>query len=383
MHLRALLPSLAVQLLAWPQVSQARAVEDSQYQRVGRAVNGTSPCNQTALPVCEEFTVPIHVDKTAPGEFSLENYNIKSLFAFAGRQVLVEADYDMSVRLCEPAAGIERKDTLQLLLHGATFSKIMWDFPYKPETYSWTRFMTNAGYTTLAVDFIGVGNSSKPDGLFEVHTETFVQTIHNFIQTIRAEGFMGRTYDKIAMAGFSVGSIVANSIADRYPDDADIIVLLGVTWDLLWVYPAFLSGMQTDAGVIDPERWGYLPDFYQTHPSIEAREVACFWGEFDEGALEMDFETRDMDTLGMAISFTYHLVTAKEFSGPVFLGIGQQDTTFCRKTCGSQPYAVYDRFPQANDHVVKVYENTGHALMYHHAAPNLYRDVQDFLDSHI
>ncbi len=99
--------------------------------------------------------IPLHVDKTVDSELSLDNYNIESLYAWAGRQILVDGDYEMSARLCEPPEGVDRKDTLQLLLHGATFNKHMWDFPYKPEKYSWVRHMAAAGYTTLAVDFVG------------------------------------------------------------------------------------------------------------------------------------------------------------------------------------------------------------------------------------
>lgn len=32
--------------------------------------------------------------------------------------------------------------------------------------------------------------------------------------------------------------------------------------------------------------------------------------------------TRDLDSLGAAITFTYHLVESSKYAGPVFLGIG-------------------------------------------------------------
>ena len=38
-------------------------------------------------------------------------------------------------------------------------------------------------------------------------------------------------------------------------------------------------------------------------------------------------QTRDFDTMGAAITFTYHLVEAPEFKGPVFLGIGRGTNT--------------------------------------------------------
>lgn len=105
--------------------------------------------------MCSDLTIPVHVNKSAPGSYSLEAYHVGILFALADRQILVEADYELSARFCEPGAGVKRKGTLQILAHGATFNKRMWDFPYQPEKYSWTRSMNQDGYSTLALDLVG------------------------------------------------------------------------------------------------------------------------------------------------------------------------------------------------------------------------------------
>ncbi len=85
--------------------------------------------------------------------------DLEILYALGERNILVDANYTLAARYCEPAPGIRRKDTLQVLVHGGTFNKVMWDLPFKPETYSWTRFMTLAGYSTLAVDLVGMSSS--------------------------------------------------------------------------------------------------------------------------------------------------------------------------------------------------------------------------------
>ncbi|CRK45151.1 hypothetical protein HYQ45_013183 [Verticillium longisporum] len=380
MHSLPLALSLSVQwLLLGVQPTVARAVVNGtpvEIDRVALSANTTD-----SLSLCRDFTIPISVNKTVEAELSLDDYDIESLYAWAGREVLVHGDYEMSARICDPPPGVERKDTLQLLMHGATFNKHMWDFPYKPETHSWVRFMANAGYTTLAIDYIGCGNSSHPDGLFDVQTELFVQTAHQIVQSIRTENLLGRSFSKISFVGFSIGAIVANAVADKFPEDADSLVLLGITWDREWLYPAFLAGLQTTASVVDPTRWGDRDPFYQTQPTLQARQVACFFGDFEEEAALADFETRDLDTLGMAITFSFHLVEAPKYEGPVFLGIGDHDSTFCPRKCGSQPYGVYDQFPLASEHVVKVYKDTGHALLYHRTAPLVMQDTLSFLAS--
>ena len=153
-----------------------------------------------------------------------------------------------------------------------------------------------------------------------------MQAMHEVIRLIRGGQYVGRQFKQIAFVGFSIGGIIANGLADKYPHDVDVYVLIGISWDLTWIYPAFLAGLQTSARTIDPDRWGHLEPYYQTQPTIEAREVACFYGEYEKDALAADFATRDFDTLGAAITFTYHLVDAPHFTGPVFLGIGESKT---------------------------------------------------------
>src|SRR5436309_15792146 len=71
------------------------------------------------------------------------------------------ADQSIVVRLCgaEPLAG----RVLHVLISGATYGSVAWDFPYQPERYSYVRALTRAGVATLNVDRLGIGASSHPD----------------------------------------------------------------------------------------------------------------------------------------------------------------------------------------------------------------------------
>ena len=55
--------------------------------------------------------------------------------------------YQVVGTLCSqgPAAG----KTVQLLLHGATYARYYWDFPYQSEHYSYVRSATKRGYATF------------------------------------------------------------------------------------------------------------------------------------------------------------------------------------------------------------------------------------------
>jgi pimeloyl-ACP methyl ester carboxylesterase len=240
--------------------------------------------------LCQDLRIPVSVKKTAGKEFHSELYNAEVLYAQADKQILVSNSYEMSARLCLPENSHgSHADTLQVLVHGASFNKNMWDVQYEPNTYSWVRRMSREGYPTLAVDLVGNGNSTFPDGLLEVQTQMYVETVHQLIQKIRKGEVDGRTWKKIVLVGFSIGGITANSLVQRYPNDVDAIVLHGISWDATWIYPAFLSGLQAPAQQIDPEKWGHLQPTYQTQSTRQGRLVACFAGSYDEGIVEYDW----------------------------------------------------------------------------------------------
>ncbi|KAK4642730.1 hypothetical protein QC761_400190 [Podospora bellae-mahoneyi] len=337
-------------------------------------------------PTCHDLSLSVPVTSTVPHhDFETSAYSAEVLYALATRQVLVTNTYNISARYCEPASSVAASDTIQLLIHGATFNKNMWDVAYKPESYSWVRRMTQVeGYPTLSIDLPGNGNSSFPDGLLESQTQVYVETAHSVIRQLKETSVVGnRQWDKVALVGFSIGAIVANSLALQHPDDSDAVVLHGISWDATWIYPAFLAGLQGPAQQIDPEKWGHLEPYYQTQANREGRRAACFAGSYEEGIVEYDWLTRDFDSLGAAITFTYHLVDAPEYRGPVFLGIGDQDSTFCGgQYCKHQPWDLYRKFPEATGYDVKVYPETGHLILYHDTAEQLMTDTVKFLRKH-
>lgn len=121
-------------------------------------------CSQYVFsePSCTNYDVTVQIDRTTRQSFDNGQYGIEILYALAGRETLVSNVYNLSSRLCEPAHANAHSGTLQLLLHGASFNKGMWDSEYMPETYSWVRRMNREGYPTLAVDLIGDSRFTSP-----------------------------------------------------------------------------------------------------------------------------------------------------------------------------------------------------------------------------
>ncbi|KAJ6065708.1 hypothetical protein N7444_001361 [Penicillium canescens] len=112
---------------------------------------------------CTNLVIPFNVTENSDGHFEDDDYSIEVLHNFMDFRDFRTATYHISGIYCTPPAqATNKQDTIQMLVHGATFSKIMWDWPWQPEKYSWTRRMHAEGYPTLAFDLIGSGNSSHP-----------------------------------------------------------------------------------------------------------------------------------------------------------------------------------------------------------------------------
>src|SRR5207237_4336047 len=111
------------------------------------------------------------------------------------------ANQTVSAILCRPPG---RGGTLQILLHGATYSHIYWDFPYRPERYSYVRAMSRAGYATLNLDRLGIGASSHPSADALTRTSEAYVT-HQLVQLALSGGFEGGPFEHVVLVGHSLG----------------------------------------------------------------------------------------------------------------------------------------------------------------------------------
>ncbi|MCJ1253709.1 hypothetical protein MMC24_001521 [Lignoscripta atroalba] len=327
---------------------------------------------------CTERMLTINLERTSRQNFTLDSYGHDVFFALTNKEILISGSYNLSTRTCIPAIN-SQADTIQLLAHGATYTKNMWDFAYQPERYSWTKKMNEAGFPTMAFDLIGAGNSSRPDAMREVQTQAHVETVRQLIERLRNGEIDGHEYKKVIFVGFSIGAAIGNSIGTQYPTAADQLVLLGVSWYSAYIFPALLLMLRSEANQIDPMRFGNFPDLYTTMPSRVTRQFSHLYGDFDPGVEEPDYRDLDADTVGEATSFTFHCGEAPYYTGPVFLALGNNDVTFCGPTCGDHHLEVYTKFPAASNHDPHTYPNTGHNILLHRTGAQMMNDVLAFI----
>ena len=89
---------------------------------------------------------------------SCEEYSIPARLAPAGW-----FEFNLVGELCW--RGDLKEQLLLILVSGAGYGPVYWDFPYQPETYSYKRSALKAGYATFNYYRGGVGESDHPFGL--------------------------------------------------------------------------------------------------------------------------------------------------------------------------------------------------------------------------
>ncbi|MGY6657083.1 alpha/beta hydrolase [Amycolatopsis sp. TRM77291] len=105
---------------------------------------------------------------------------------------------------------------VQVLLHGGTYDRDYWDWPYQPRRYSYVDSATRAGYATLNLDRLGYGRSSRPDPA-TLDFEAGGEAVHQVVRQLRPR------FRTIVLNGHSMGGLVAERAAGRGGVDAVIV----------------------------------------------------------------------------------------------------------------------------------------------------------------
>lgn len=101
--------------------------------------------------------------------------------------------------------------------------------PYNNYNYSYVNNALAAGYSTLAIDRLGIGNSSHGDPFNEIQAHAEVEAL-NAVTTKLRNGQVpqiGRSYEKVVHVGHSFGSIQSYWLSAIYPNNTDGVILTG------------------------------------------------------------------------------------------------------------------------------------------------------------
>jgi pimeloyl-ACP methyl ester carboxylesterase len=298
-----------------------------------------------------------------------------------------------------------------------------WDLSYNNYNYSYTDVAVDQyGYSTLAIDRLGVGQSSHPDPLNVVQAPTELATIYGITQMLRAgkiTALNGTRASKIVHVGHSFGSILSYELAAAYPTASDGLILTGFSANGTWLPQTIAAWNLQIASQNQPFRFGnlslaaidpilelyglvdlvaglalsfseiVLPNGYLTWGDLGANIFAFLTPSYYDPAIGPYTEQGKYPvTYGEILTIGSQPGPAPEFTGPVQVITGNEDAIFCGSNCsatGGASASVLSSagslFPKASVFEAYVQPRTGHALNVHYNSTGAFNVIQKFLIS--
>jgi pimeloyl-ACP methyl ester carboxylesterase len=267
-----------------------------------------SPAFAADGPSCQQVTVPVTLSPTDPTPYNVAGW------------------------LC--VNGSPAGKTVQVLVHGFTYDHRYWDWPESPQTYSYVRSATDAGYVTFAYDRIGAGASDHPaDGnTVTVGAAGFVQ--HQIVQGLRSGSIGGTAFGRVVAVGHSFGSSVVVDEAALF-HDVDGVILTGYAHQLApngyaavanAFYPAPMDPLFANAGLNNT--------YLTTVPGIRA-QLFFDTANTDASVISLDEAIKQTVTMGEFGGFSDpNAYATDQITVPVLLAVGQHDYLGCQPDAG-------------------------------------------------
>lgn len=282
----------------------------------------------------------------------------------------------VAAQLCQPA-GSGPDTPVQVLLHGGTYDRKYWDWPYRPSTYSYVEHANLAGFATLNVDRLGHGASDRPDPQ-ALDSAAHGYTVHQVVRALR-EGGLGTPFRTVVLNGHSMGGIAAERAAAH--GGVDAVIISGI--------PAESEpGPEREGGAESGPPDGALPFWpAEQDPAFADRDLPAGYLTTRPGARAELFLSPGAYEPEMAALEEMHkdTVTAAELRGvgaeavepppvgvPVLYVLGRQDALICRITrdCATDPAGSTTR---------EIIEDSGHSINLGAGAGTFYRRTISWL----
>ena len=320
----------------------------------------TLPQGQAAQPfileglTCEHYRIPTR--------FSAENW----------------FEYDIVGELCWTGQLSEK--TLQILIAGAGYGAVYWDFPYQPDTYSYKRAALREGYATFNYYRTGTGASDHPFGML-VNVENQVQVLAQIIQFLQTEKSIG----SIVTVGHSLGSVISLAHASEYSGQLSGIILTGFLHNS---NPAFNQAMRsgTDLAPFTSDFSGHIVDpVYMVSKSNTRKDIFYNLGNTDPLVPVVDELNRQTLTVAEIISMLkYFSMSAAAIQVPVLIVTGEEDFVVCggELECGDHQRVEEheQQFFSASACVkTRMIANAGHNINLHKNAQATYQILFEWL----
>ncbi|KAH8805999.1 Alpha/Beta hydrolase protein [Xylogone sp. PMI_703] len=303
--------------------------------------------------------------------------------------VQVKQSFSISAQYCIPSIAAANTDSIQVLLHGNTCNRKIWDglglSSLQDAGYSYQRAAAAAGHTTLALDMIGHGAStlSDPNTVDQMPIEASI--VNQITTSLRLQSNpLGQAFNQIVFVGHSYGSITGIAAARVFPNFADAMVLTG--WSSSLPLPSPLLSIELQPAQSVEQRFAELPLGYLTASNETGSINTFFGGKFDQSVAEANFKLQDVMTTGEGGSIGEGFQPASEFTGSVLVVTGADDILFCNPASGACANQLADSkalVPNATLFDTYAIPETGHDFTLHLSSQATFKFIQNWLDENL
>lgn len=158
-------------------------------------------------------------------------------------------------------------------LHGGGYTRAYWDPAFADASYSFARFFTGRGRAVLAVDMLGMGESSRPEPESRLSRATIAAAHAAALAEVRTR--FGPSIS-VTGIGHSMGGMMIIDQAATH-GAMDRVAVLG------WANEAMVLG-DTDVATL---RAGLIPSGYLASPRGEMRKL-FYWPDVPENLIVAD-----------------------------------------------------------------------------------------------
>ncbi len=275
--------------------------------------------------------------------------------------------------------------TVQVLVPGYTYDHNYWDFPHRPESYSYVSAAVNRGYATLALDRLGTGASSHPPAHL-LTLDNHVAALNTVIAALRSGRLADTAKSRIISVGHSLGSAVVAGhavSADRTGRHSrpDAVVLTGFSHLVMPGTGLFYAG-----GWWRPRQRGpevRPPRGYRTTIPGSRRLLFYAPGPVERDVIVVDEQLKSTtahyrEALGRMRN---EALRTRALRTPVLVITGSRDTI----VCGTQAWMRVERrfYDPSTDATCLSVRGAGHCLNTSPSSGQTFNQILEWCDSRI
>lgn len=274
--------------------------------------------------------------------------------------------------------------TLAVMVSGAGYDSLYWDFPYQPDTYSFTRAALRRGLATFNFDRLGIGKSDRPFGL-SLGVDNQAHVLAQIIEKLTGE----HSFGAVVTLGHSFGSTIALAHALTYAENVDGIVFTGFVHNS---NPGFNLAMRdgVDVAAFKGPFAGAILDPTYMISKPESRGGIFYTAEnTDPTVVQIDELNRQTTTIGEVISMSkYFKEQSRSLTMPAFTLIGEDDFVVCGGAVECTDHEAIiaweaQYFPPAACHEITVLEDTNHNANLHLNARGNFQKMLDWIERRV